>query len=84
MGIDYFTKWIEVVRIVGIKQEGVNCFYTFFTNFEGMEEANEESKPKEWKCSSYKTVLVDFHKINRLFLQFNQLFLSAIYKNNLK
>jgi len=47
MGIDYFTKWIEVVRIVGIKQEGVNCFYTFFTNFEGMEEANEESKPKE-------------------------------------
>jgi len=32
----------------------------------------------------HKVVLVDFKKINRLFLRFNRLFLSAANKNNLK
>ena len=80
--ITFFSKFL-LVRIVGLKQDGgggVNCFLTFFANFEGMEKANEESKPKEWKCSSYKTVLVDFQKINRLFIRFDRLFLSTVYK----
>jgi len=49
-----------------------------------MEKVNENSKPKELKRSTYKTILVDFQKINRLVLQFNRLFISAVYKNNLK
>ena len=32
----------------------------------------------------HKAVLVDFQKINRLLLRFNQMFLSAVNKNNLK
>ena len=81
-----FKQWVceVVVRIVGLKQEGWIVFKHFFANFEGVEKANEESKPKEWKWQSYKIVLVDFHKINQLFLRFNQLFLSAINKNNFK
>jgi len=46
--------------------------------------ANEESqRMKLWKAK-HKAVLVDFQKINRLFLRFNRLFLSAVNKNNLK
>jgi len=46
--------------------------------------ANEESqRMKLWKAM-HKVVLVDFQKINRLFLRFNRLFLSAVNKNNLK
>jgi len=37
----------DIVRIVCLKQEGVNCFQTFFTNFESIEKAYEESNPKE-------------------------------------
>ena len=70
-----FSSKGKLGRIVGLKQKGVNFFKTFFANFEGMEKANEESKPKEWKCSSYKTVLADFEKINQLL---------AVYKNNLQ
>jgi len=46
--------------------------------------ANEESqKRKLWKAM-HNVVLVYFQKINRLFLRFNQLFLSVVNKNNLK
>jgi len=37
----------ESVRIVGLKQEGMNCFQTFFGSFEGMKRIKEESQPKE-------------------------------------
>ena len=46
--------------------------------------ANEESQRKKLRKAMHKTVLVDFQKINRLFLRFNWLFLSAVNKNNLK
>jgi len=46
--------------------------------------ANEESQRKKLRKEMHKAVLVDFQKINRLFLRFNRLFLSAVNKNNLK
>ena len=46
--------------------------------------ANEESQRKKLRKAMHKAVLVDFQKINRLFLRFNRLFLSAVNKNNLK
>jgi len=39
--------------------------------------ANEESQRKKLRKAMHKVVLVDFQKINRLFL-------SAVNKNNLK
>jgi len=46
--------------------------------------ANEESQTKKLRRAMHRVVLVDFQKINRLFLRFNRLFLSAVNKNNLK
>jgi len=46
--------------------------------------ANEDSQRKKLRKVKHKVVLVDFQKINRLFLRFNRLFLSAVNKNNLK
>ena len=46
--------------------------------------ANEESHKKKLRKTMHKAVLVDFQKINQLFLWFNRLFLSAVNKNNLK
>jgi len=46
--------------------------------------ANEESQRKKLRKAKHKAVLVDFQKINRLFLRLNRLFLSAVNKNNLK
>jgi len=45
--------------------------------------ANEESQIKKLWKAMHKAVLIDFQKINRLFLRFNRLFLSIV-KNNLK
>ena len=45
---------------------------------------NEESQRTKLMKEKHKVVLVDFQKINRLFLRFNRLFLSAINKNNFK
>ena len=45
---------------------------------------NEESQRKKLRKAMHKAVLVDFKKINRLFLRFNWLFLLAVIKNNLK
>jgi len=45
---------------------------------------NEESQRKKQRKAKHKVVLVDFQKINRLVLRFNQLILSAVNKNNLK
>jgi len=52
-----------VVRIEALKQEGGGV--------EGMKKVKEESQPKERKKTSYKTVLVEFQKFNRLFYQQN-------------
>jgi len=46
--------------------------------------AIEESQIRKLWKTMHKDVLVDFQKINWLFLRFNQLFLSAFNKNNLK
>jgi len=46
--------------------------------------ANEESQRKNIRKTMHKVVLVDFQKINQLFLRFNRLFLLAVNKNNLK
>jgi len=46
--------------------------------------ANEESQRRQLWKTMHEVVLVDFQKINRLFLRFNRLFLSEINKNNLK
>jgi len=46
--------------------------------------ANEESQRRKLWKAKHKVVLVDFQKINRLFLRFNRLFLSAVIKINLK
>jgi len=46
--------------------------------------ANEESKTRKLWKTMHKVVLVDFLKINRLFLRFNRLFLSAVNKKQLK
>jgi len=75
------------VIIYGLKQErgeGVNCLRRIFANFEGIMKANEESQRKKLRKEMHKVVLVYFQKINRLFLRFNWLFLSAVNKNNLK
>jgi len=56
----------------------------FFANIEGRKKVNEESKLKESRYPRYKIVLVDFQKINRLFMRFNRLFLLVINKNKLK
>jgi len=45
---------------------------------------NEESQRKKLRKAMNKVVLVDFQKINRLFLRFNRLFLSAVNKKQLK
>jgi len=45
---------------------------------------NEESQRKKLRKAMHKVFLVDFQKINRLFLRFNRLFLSTVNKNNLK
>jgi len=45
---------------------------------------NEESPRKKLRKAKHKVVLVDFQKINRLFLQFNRLFLSTVNKKQLK
>jgi len=46
--------------------------------------ANEESLRKKLRKAKHKVVLVDFQKINLLFLRFNQLFLSTVNKKQLK
>jgi len=46
--------------------------------------SNEESERKKLRKAKHKVVLIDFQKINQLFLRFNGLFLSAVNKNNLK
>ena len=46
--------------------------------------ANEESQIKKLRKGMHKVFLIDFQKINRLFLRFNRLLLSAVNKNNLK
>jgi len=45
---------------------------------------NEESQRKKLRKAKHKAILVDFQKINQLFLRFNRLFLSAVNKKNLK
>jgi len=45
---------------------------------------NEESQRKKLRKAMHKAVLVDFQKINRLFLRLNRLFLSTVNKSNLK
>jgi len=46
--------------------------------------ANEKSQRKKPRKAMHKAVLVNFQKINLLFLRFNLLFLSAVNENNLK
>jgi len=73
-----------IVGIVGLKQEeGVELFINVFSHRD-IEKAYEESKLKESRYSRYKSILVDFQKINRLFMRFNRLFLSIVNKNKLK
>ena len=84
-----FLKTLHLVCVIiyGLKQErgeGVNCLRRIFANFEGIMKANEESQRKKLRKEMHKVVLVYFQKINRLFLRFNWLFLSAVNKNNLK
>jgi len=75
--------FVLYVRIYGLKQEGGELFIKKFENFEGIMKVNEESHRKKLRKAKHKVVLVDFQKINRLFLRFNWLFLSAVNKNNL-
>ena len=44
----------------------------------------EGGQIKKLRKAMHKAVLIDFQKINRLFLRFNQLFLSTVNKNNLE
>jgi len=68
---------MPIVRIHGLKQEGGELFIKDFKNFEGIMKDNEESQRNKIRKAMHKVVLVDFQKINRLFL-------SAVNKNNLK
>jgi len=75
---------MPIVRIYGLKQERGEFFIKYFRKFEGIMKANEESQTRKLWKTMHKAVLVDFQKINRLFLRLNRLFLSTVNKNNLK
>ena len=65
--------------IYGLKREGreVNCLRGIFANFEGIMKINVELQRKESRKQITKTVSRWYQKNNRLFL-------SAVYKDNVK
>jgi len=73
-----------MLEYMALSKRRVNCLRNIFENFEGIMKVNEESQRKKLRKAKHKAVLVDFLKINRLFLRFNRLLLSSVNKNKLK
>ena len=73
-----------LLEYMALNKRGVNCLWKIFENFDGIMKVNEESHRKKLRKAMHKAALVGIQKINRLFLWFNWLFLSAVNKNNLK
>ena len=69
---------------MALNERGVNCLRGIFANFEGIMKINAELQRKELRKQRTKTVSRWYKKNNQLFYRNNRLFLSAVYKNNLK
>ena len=49
---------MPIVRVYGLKREGVNCLRGIFANFEGVMKINAELQRKESRKQIPKTVLI--------------------------
>ena len=80
----WFDCLVDYVRKYDLKREGGELFKRDFANFKGIMKINVELQRKESRKQIPKTVLRWYQNNNRLFCRNNRLFLSAVYKNNLK